>query len=310
MELIDDLKIQLEMVKSSTEGRAVKLRYLPDNYPAWVVCVNEGYGVVVPCRLEGEFNNSFSNVTIRYLPKMIIDNEAHSVLFLSVSNKVGKALIEKFVHICYDFIKPGDNGENRESLINDPAQWWKMWKILIGNTDTDVSASSVIGELFTYRWLLKKGIKPEWTGGSRTRVDFTAGNKCYEVKTTTVRYENLITVHGQFQLQAKAVAEEYLVFCRVEPSGAGESIEDVACEIKNLGEDAVKIENELSRIGFPNGNYYRGIKYKILEMRKYTVDESFPRITPESFIGGKVPDGVIRIEYQVDLSNLPYETIE
>jgi hypothetical protein len=34
------------------------------------------------------------------------------------------------------------------------------------------------------------------------------------------------------------------------------------------------------------------------------VDDGFPRITPESFVGGAVPQGILpNIEYRVDLSD-------
>lgn len=44
----------------------------------------------------------------------------------------------------------------------------------------------------------------------------------------------------------------------------------------------------------------------ILEKRNYSVDESFPRITANSFKDEVIPYGIVEINYTVDLDSLPY----
>ena len=40
------------------------------------------------------------------------------------------------------------------------------------------------------------------------------------------------------------------------------------------------------------------------EMLLYIIDDSFPTITPASFVGGVMPTGITKINYTVDLSGL------
>ena len=48
------------------------------------------------------------------------------------------------------------------------------------------------------------------------------------------------------------------------------------------------------------------MKYKILEKRKYVVDEKFPCITRESFKNNCLPSGITQIVYTVDLDAVKY----
>ena len=67
-----------------------------------------------------------------------------------------------------------------------------------------------------------------------------------------------------------------------------------------------KLEIELERQGFEKGSNIRNKKYKILEKRKYEVNDSFPKIVQESFKGDKYPAAVVHIEYTVDLDGIEY----
>ena len=44
--------------------------------------------------------------------------------------------------------------------------------------------------------------------------------------------------------------------------------------------------------------------FKVLEKRKYEVNDSFPRIVRESFKGNHVPDQIVQIQYTIDLSGM------
>ncbi|MNN97615.1 hypothetical protein D3C81_2168150 [compost metagenome] len=69
------------------------------------------------------------------------------------------------------------------------------------------------------------------------------------------------------------------------------------------------LERALQRIGMEAGCSVRKEKFILLEARSYAVDNSFPRITPESFIGGVLPVGVVQFEYRIDLSGLKYQQL-
>ena len=67
-----------------------------------------------------------------------------------------------------------------------------------------------------------------------------------------------------------------------------------------------KLELELERQGFERGTSIRNKKYKVIEKRKYEVDDSFPRIVQESFKGNKYPNAITHIEYTIDLDGIKY----
>lgn len=53
----------------------------------------------------------------------------------------------------------------------------------------------------------------------------------------------------------------------------------------------------------------RNKTFLLHEMLRYTINSDFPRITPESFIGGVLPAGVTGITYTVDLSGMTSESM-
>ena len=67
-----------------------------------------------------------------------------------------------------------------------------------------------------------------------------------------------------------------------------------------------KLELEIERQGFERGANIRNKKYKLLEKRKYEVDDSFPQITQASFKGEKYPDAITHIEYTINLDGITY----
>ena len=92
----------------------------------------------------------------------------------------------------------------------------------------------------------------------------------------------------------------------MEQSLEGESINDIKKTLINIGYDENRLEIELERQGFEKGSSIRNKKYKILEKRKYEVNDSFPRIVQNSFKGDRYPASIVHIEYTIDLEGLDY----
>jgi hypothetical protein len=152
--------------------------------------------------------------------------------------------------------------------------------------------------------LVIKGATYEWSGPFGGVVDIKTPTTDYEVKSTISRYGSVINISGQFQLAASSDKQLKLVYFRFEPVNDGLSIDLICDRLIALGVDAVMLEGALQRLGMEAGCSARKEEYNLLEARSYTVDDSFPRISPASFIGGVLPEGVVQIEYRVDLSGL------
>ena len=50
--------------------------------------------------------------------------------------------------------------------------------------------------------------------------------------------------------------------------------------------------------------------YKVLEIRKYNIDDRFPKIVSNNFKDNKIPENIINIKYVIDLDGIEYENIE
>ena len=137
--------------------------------------------------------------------------------------------------------------------------------------------------------------------GSR---DIECAEEICEVKSTCKRYGAEITIAGQHQLLHKKPL--YLYFVRMEESVEGISVNDMKKRLIQAGYDPGKLETELQQQGLERGASIRDRKYKILEKRKYIVDESFPRITKESFKDNRLPSGITQVIYTVDLDAVNY----
>ena len=57
-------------------------------------------------------------------------------------------------------------------------------------------------------------------------------------------------------------------------------------------------------LGFEKGMSACRKRFILLQMLQYEVDESFPRITPESFDNGMMPKEIQSITFEVDLTGL------
>ena len=57
-------------------------------------------------------------------------------------------------------------------------------------------------------------------------------------------------------------------------------------------------------LGLEKGMSARRKRFILLQMLQYEVEESFPRITPESFDNGMMTKGIQSITFDVDLTGL------
>lgn len=284
---------------------------LPSEYPAWVIRTKEGLiGAGIPCKRDEPLYEKFSMVRLQYMAVQIA-GRTQDILFLYIEPEDAdiEEVAQKFASLCADFVQPGEEGTNRLSILENPATWWQRWKELMGNRNTDQQIHAIAGELFFYRWILQQGMEVSWTGGSHKRVDFSSAEDDYEVKSTLQRYGMTVTIHGEYQLKCAPHKKLWLILCRLEETEGGESINDLVEELCQLGISRDELELELDKLGFKLGMSSRKKGWHLLELKRYPVTEEFPRITTDDFVGGKFPEGITRLQYDVDLANLPCDTL-
>lgn len=285
---------------------------LPADFQAWVIHTGTKIGVAIPCKLRDDFYEYFASVQIEYLPNAGFKGVVKELLFLYVDNNEVpvRELSFNFAAICSDFVSPGDNGKNRKDIVKSPVRWWKKWKELVGNSNSEKTVHGLVGELYFYYWLLRQGKDPQWTGCKYQKIDFICSGDNYEVKSTISPYSNEVIVHGQFQLLLEGNKPLNLIFCRFEERKDGESIDSLLDKLCKFGVKRSVLENDVGKLGYKKGLYDRKRRFKLLEMKQYQVDGKFPRIVANSFKNNKLPLGIIRVQYSIDLSNLPFKLLK
>ena len=282
---------------NSHVNQAYEIQAVDPEYPAYVLRFDDSFGVAIP--YDGEkICEYFASASI-CSDELIINGERISCLMLTSNIENSR---NEFAVVCSSFVEPGNNGELRLDLVREPLQWWKRWKILIGNTNIDKKTYAVLAEMLMYDYLLKQGKHVIWAGAEAASHDLISKECDYEVKSTVSRYEKLIHVTGQFQMCKDRMLK--LFFCRLEKNATGICIDDMVKKLVNIGQQEDAINEKLRKVGYDIGRGARKEKYIVHEVLEYIVDDNFPCITPSKFIGGTIPAGIKRVSYEVDLTAL------
>jgi hypothetical protein len=289
----------------TTNNRAVKLKNIDENNPAWVVRSGSRYGVAIPLDESIIFSERFATVRM-HSSLMTIETKEVPVLLLTSENEM---LRLEFSSLCAQFVDPGFDCQYRKELLDNPLEWWNRWKQLMGNSILSKKPYSIIAEMVVLYQLHKNGLDMSWTPTNRSTHDLMSNYIDYEVKSTLSRYDSIVSINGQFQLD-NSNKELHIAFCRMEKSKGGISINSMIELLGALGFDEREVNNEVERLGYEIGSSSRNEQYKILEIRDYIVDETFPLITMNSFVGCKIPENILKITYDVDLISLEYVKLE
>lgn len=298
-------EIQEGFANLDQSGRILPIHVMPAGYPAWVFREGDKFGVAVECSRTVEVSAGFAGAKLRTVERVIGGQHRY---FLRLESSI-EWLRNEFGLICEHMVSVGAGGAARNALLIDPLTWWEKWRHLLGNALVDKRVYDVLAELLALEILVQKAMAFEWSGPFGGVVDIKTPLSDYEVKSTVSRYGAVINISGQFQLAASSVKPLQLLHFRFEPVDDGLSIDLVCDRLIVLGVSAVLLESALQRLGLEAGCSARKESYNLLEARSYVVDDSFPKITAESFVGGAMPVGVVQLEYKVDLSSLASERL-
>lgn len=279
---------------------------MPESAPAWAIRQVDGsFGVTIPYTGEPVYEE-FSGACLCSVNENRLGHGLPGMLMLLSTDENRR---NEFSLLCADFIEPGAENWKRKSLTARPLAWWEGWRDLLGNTVRHMKPHAVLGELLVYEYLLNQnGGSVSWTGPRGASHDLQCVGMDVEVKSSLQRYESIVEITGQFQLRDDT--DLWLYFCRLEPSKNGVCVNDLVRTLTRYREiQRDDLNAKLAALGYAEGNSARRDRFTVLELRRYPVDAHFPRILPQSFVGGAVPPGIRRISYAVDLGMLPGETV-
>jgi len=270
-------------------------------YPAWTVKFDDAYGVAIPYTSSEDLNETFANARIRSCDISTQSDEKKRVLVLTATSK---RIQTYFASLCEALIDPGENGAIRNQINSSPITWWKDWKELLGNKNIDSRIYDTLGELCVLKYSILHGEEANWIGPEGASYDIETLTRFLEVKSSTVRSKKHVTISSQYQLFPHKPL--FLVYCLFEPTiSSGVSIDSILDEFEAIGYNTSLLNEKLEAKGFEKGMSSRKKMFILHEMLLYTVDDSFPRITPASFENGVLPENIVDISYTVDLAGLP-----
>ncbi len=293
LDLLDDIR---EGFANLQPDSICPLHALPEMFPGWVYRDGDAYGVAIEVPPRDPISARFSGARLRTVLR-------HDILQLRLEC-CRTALRNEFAVLGAQFLTPGDGGTARIALTADPLAWWRQWTLLLGNSIRAPQAYSVLGELLAYERLLARGDSPSWVGPYGSSQDIETPTASYEVKSTVSRYGSVVRISSQFQIR-QVGKPLFIVHQRLEPSSDGDSVQSVIARLRQTDVLLDDAENLLAQLGLEEGAEARLATYKLLESSLYPVDEMFPGITLNSFVGGVMPTGVVALEYDVELTGLP-----
>jgi hypothetical protein len=188
------------------------------------------------------------------------------------------------------------------------------WRELLNKEPITIPDKNILLGVFGELWVLRSMIKLNnstidfWVGPEGSRFDFINLDIVLEVKTTLQRNGRSVTIHGEKQLEPLENTNLYLALLKFEevPVG-GERLIDIVNSIVDNGIDRLTIYSKLINLNITseNINDCSNFRLHLIEEKIYLVDADFPAITPQSFKSNKLPNGVMALTYQIDLSSEP-----
>ena len=285
----------ISFINSIVDGKS---KQIPSNDDCYAVNASGFRGIAIETNSNVLINESFNKVDILNC-QIDVGGVSKNVVFLCTKEQ---AMQEQYGLLCVDFI------ENKNIVKVEPIKWFNQWKELIGNVKQDKMVYDFIGEMKTLLILQKQGASPKWTASQTGTFDISSNQGFFEVKSTISKTTQEVVIHNQYQLSTKGLDKSlYIAFCKLEENDSGDSIDSLVEELVNSGFSRADLDKYLTSKGYSVGKSERQKKYLVHEIRKYLVDDDFPKITKESFIGKAFPKGITKLEYTISLDSLNFE---
>ncbi len=261
----------------------------------------DGYAVAIPYDDDKVLNESFVGITLS-TNTLNIEEKSFKVLYLYM---VETGDLKKFAYIASEFI----DLENRDNLLHNPYSWIDAWNEMFGNSKKKYMISDVVAELAAFKEVYKLNKTAKWVGPKDGTHDIVYEGGVVEVKSTTNKKNNYVSINSQFQINPDE--NERLFFVRLEPKPYAESIDSLVECLVQMGYSKGELEDNLSHMGYRAGNRTRKQTYDVLSIYSYKVDEDhFPVIALDDLNSLSGVKNIIGFKFTLDLSAVPYEVIK
>jgi hypothetical protein len=230
-----------------------------------------------------------------------------SLRFLDVACLL-QSLAEVFDHFVVAVVERLDvPGALPVPAVTDVLQRWRQFLVAGPAPPGRDKLAAVFGELLVLLDIvLAGGGAGAWVGPFGSRHDFRRDVFALEVKTTRSHTAREVTVHGEDQLLPPASGALLLHFVRLEEVlDGGRSVATLVDELLATGASAEQLYAALSASGVAPAELaaVSRVSFDTRERLTIPIDESTPRIIPDSFIHGARPVGVLDLTYRIDLDH-------
>jgi hypothetical protein len=174
---------------------------------------------------------------------------------------------------------------------------------------SEIAQQGLYGELWFLRQLvlphleLLKGLQC-WTGPKGTQQDFQFSSCAVEVKTTSTKQHQKLSIASERQLDDTGSGTIVLLHLSLDVrQGRGETLPEMVSSVRSLvANNAVardELENLLFEVGYLDihATRYENISYTIREYNYFEIKEDFPRI-----IESDLRNGVGDVRYTISVS--------
>jgi hypothetical protein len=124
-----------------------------------------------------------------------------------------------------------------------------------------------------------------WRGPLGDRHDFRSGRDAVEIKTSQRKAATLVRITSLEQLESPSEGNLHLVHLHLEPSVGSEMSIATAYGCPD-----------------PYQPEWNDLQFNLERFSIYNVKGRFPRVTTKSFAEGRLPQGVVALQYSIDLA--------
>lgn len=276
----------------------------------------DGHGnftLLVPVRSSDEQGIDWQNRLVSFGYRTIkVQGTPHTFLALQCLSDRVRTQFSLLADDILDAVSM--NPEQADRVTRDTVGRWKdllrddRFRLLSGS-----QLAGLYGELlFLEELVFHHGDRAlqAWVGPMGNRHDFEFANASFEVKTAVQNNGMVVTFHGIRQLQATEDNPLYIVAYQVERIPQGETIPGVLQRLYGAGVNRLKLLSLLEAVGYfeADAGHYASDRFRVLAAKTIAVGPTFPRITYETISSSAILDGIVALEYSVDIS--PFQPVD
>lgn len=241
----------------------------------------------------------------KYIEVNQYKNEKYCTIRFSLCDKTLEDLFFKF---CDDMVEKTRDVSNVTLGYNAIIERFALWKKLFVTSNNEILSEEkimgLIGELLFLRIVLfdKYGIEKSiegWSGQDHTRKDFSYEDKWYEAKAISFN-KDTVSISSLEQLDSEIPGELAIILLeKMSPSYLGVTLNQLFLDIFETIQNQFEKDLFLSKIessGYSYNVAYDSFVYTLKNIRRFIVDNSFPKLTPST-----VPMGIVSAKYEISL---------